>query len=107
MKDASEARVLSNKGTPRSFCGPVARPLRGLCRSPKHSIVRLEEWLEHDEANEVSHPRSPFVLAVLEFAVGKRSWARYCVQYFSRAREADAVCSIPCDAHARLRRLDV
>ena len=50
---------------------------------------------------------SVFVLAVLEFAVGKRSWARYCVQYFSRAREADAVCSIPCDAHARLRRLDV
>ena len=60
-------RVLSNKGTPRSFCGPVARPLRGLCRSPKHSIVRLEEWLEHNEANEVSRPRSPFVLAVLEF----------------------------------------
>ena len=40
-------------------------------------MVRLEEWLEHDEANEVSRPRSsPFVLAVLEFAVGKRWWAR-------------------------------
>ena len=44
---------------------------------PKHSMVRLEEWLEHDEANEVSRPRSsPFLLAVLEFAVGKRWWAR-------------------------------
>jgi hypothetical protein len=51
--------------------------LRGLCRSPKHSMVKLEEWLEHDEANEVSRPRSsPFLLAVLEFAVGKRWWAR-------------------------------
>ena len=71
-------------------------------------MVRLEEWLEHDEANEVSRPRSsPFLLAVLEFAVGKRWWARYCMRYVSRAREADAVSSVPCDAHARLRRLDV